>query len=747
MASNAESNIINNQEQPTGGWRTWLPYRATAATSTSQEEQSAANVDETTPEEIMDQQRWYSNVWNKISEYRTGPTDRERLMINSNARYSQLNVQQISYLETESIKCIKQRSHTWCWYENLTGLNVKDLASWTERNGVVSVFGTGSGKCPLPLNKYPMETHPGYHVYIKNSTILPADSPLEIYHNMPFKTKIATAVKDYYNFSRENHLYLKKDTVSPLKERKILIISIVGWLPEKYERSSIGEQRTAQYLCKKLAQSLQFEAPSEIKSLSFECPLDSSDTMTVLNECLELISHWNDHFNEVDNVFFIGVYHSVPLMILLARNILERATEFKIKKNTNIGLLAIESCLGGYRFWDHSTDFTTSTEEDNKKIQQNREKQLFQGLSKNEQEVLSKIKSYKEIGSAESKLIQGNLNWLLLNWDSLRLTLFGKLYDNFMTITQKLAIDYKHPKIIRNIWCNGKYLSIDTRRPNDLGIQDIHMKSPNFEAEIKIPKERNFEVTLMNNLILTQNLGKEEFIPVLKLLSPFFISRSFNENTISPSMRKQKQNDLKTWLQEMDDKWGTVTVTDNYNDELPENLASVYKFLEYSHYESLKYPDLIQIYDDIYDDDSMYRTFIQNTTLTKKPLTIQALKVLPNTSSPSSILSTVNQYDLVWKFHEALSKFIQLRNLPEQEGINTVDFSITLDTTCWKQIFSDDSKFNKDNTEAIARVIQIWEKYQDWSPPTRGLKQLKNILSVLSLYNTPSKLVKDIQRK
>ncbi|CCD26490.1 Cvm1p NDAI_0H03170 [Naumovozyma dairenensis CBS 421] len=725
-------------------------------------------------------------IWANISTYyqylRNIERDNNRnnlTLIGDNARYSQLNIQQIKYLEEESLVAIKQHVKTWCWFENLTNLDLEDLTSWKETPGILSVFDTPSVKCPVPLSKYPMDTHCGYHVFIKNSLILPSESPMEIFHTLPLRSKIATAVKNYYKFPNEEHLYLKRqpliekgsvdsDKQDIIQRKKHIIISMVGWLPEKYEKLTIGEQSTAQYLSKKLAQSLKYkDSDCQVSSLSFECPLDNKPVTEVLIECIEILTNWSHLFtDDVDSIFFVGVYHSVPLTILLAKYLLENKpnnNKFptkKISKSTKIGILAIESCLQGYRFWDHSTDFiNNNTEEDNNKIQQNKEKQLFQNLNKHERDILSKIKNYKNMDSDESKLIQTNLQWLVYNCDTFRLNLFGKLYDNFMTLSQKLAVDYKHSKILRNVWCEGKYFELDTKKPDLLKLSNIHLKTPKFESDLEIPSKRVFEITLINNLLLTLNLGKSEFVSLIKLISPFFISRSFNENTISPNMKKHFQNELKIWLQEMDEKWNNNNNNANEIthqllkdrkqdiDPLPEEISTVHNFLEYSHYQHIKNPDILQIYDDICDDDSVYRIFIENTTLTKNPLIRKPLILLHDTFSPSSILSTVNQYDLVWKFHEFLSRFIHLRNLPEQDTrLLMSNFAISLNYSCSKNFHIDNFNFKKNNSEAIKRVKDIWETYQLWNPSTKGLKQLKNVLSVLSLYTDSDHLIKDMKR-
>lgn len=711
--------------------------------------ESQGSLEGIAPNEVGKEQitGWYSNIMSKIPSISFIRGKQEAFVIDSNTRYSQLNDPQVEYLEEEAKETIVRRTNAWCWYEDLTNITAES-STWGDRPGVVSVYGTGSAQCPLPLPHYPISSScPGYHVYIKNSLILPSDSPLETLHEQSWLSKLANEVRNYYNFPNEKHLYLKKNTDGLLLERKVVIISLVGTLPEKYEKISLGNQRSAHYLATKLSLSLQREMPSQVESLSFQCPLDSKDLNIVFQECVELLKNWTHILQDADSIFVETIYHAVPLSISLTKYILQNYESFQFRPTIPVGILAIESPLQGYRFWDHSIDLSNTTEQNHEKIQQNREKQLFQGASKVERDTLIKLRDYRKLHSDESRSVQKDLNWLLTNWDTFRLTFFGKLFDNFMTVSQKLAIDFVHPKIFRHLWCDGRYLGLDTRRPEQLGIPDVNIKTPEYENNVSVPENRRFEISLMGNILLALNLGNVKFVPILKLISPFFISRSFNENTISPSLRKATQQELKTWTQEMDANWKIPNSPDRTPDGLPDEVSTVHQFLKFSHYQSLKNPGVMTLHCEIYDDDCMYKTFIENTIKTRSLLNRKKLQLLDDHSTPQSILNTVNQYDLVWKFHECLSDYMKLRNLPTQPYPPNLFFVVSLDRWFWKPIQSNPTLFKRDNSEALARLEQLWEGYQEWDPPTRGLKQLRNILSVLSLYRGPSDLLHDIEHK
>lgn len=737
--SDQQQAVCNNPNEEQVG--SVSPTRDTAVSNSAQDVTNASQ----NTEQTADNTGWYANLMSKVSSIGLGGHD-DGFTIEVGMHYSQLNETQARRLKEESLQKVLRRTNSWCWFEDLTFVNSYSK-SWSQRPGMISVHGSSSEHCPFPMEHYPVTAAIGYEVTLEDSLIIPSQSPLEILHTQPLKSKVGTAIKSYYNFPSERHLYLKENTDGILRSKKVLIISVVGYLPEKYEKFSLGEQRSAYYLSRKLAESLEHEVPSTVLSLSLECPLNSKDINSAMKESTAILDNWKHVFNGVSSIFFVGVYHSVPLVLSLAQYILRQHESLEFAPTIPVGVLAIESVLQGYRFWDHSTDAINSDERTYQKIQQAREKQLFQGVGKDERENLLRHRHYRKLDSEESKLVQRNLDWLLFNWDSFRLNLCGKIYDNFMTASQKLAIDYVHPKIFRNLWCNGKYLGRDMKHPDQLGVSDVDIKTPKFECASNVPGNRVFEIALLNNIVLALNLGHTEFVPILKLVSPFFISRSFNENTISPSLRKQALNEMKTWLQDMDTKWRTTNSTEEPLDELPQSVSSVYKFLEFALYHNIRNPELLKAYSDVYDDDMVYKAFIENTIKTRSPLMKKHLKLLHDHSAPQSILNTVNQYDLVWKFHEFISDYAKLRNLPEQSFPQELNFSISLGYSRWNQSFADPTLFQRNNQEAINRLRQIWDSYQEWDPPTRGLKQLKNVLSVLSLYSEFSHLLQDITGK
>lgn len=687
---------------------------------------------------------WYTILRSKLHSLPLLANNQEEISFDTVIEYSQLTAKQIQFLEIEAQQEILKRTSSWCWFADVTYRDGDGDGDGYQNHsqGELSVANTGSCKCPLKLKKYPVALNPSHQIYINNSVILPGSSVTEYFHAQSTASKLAMAVKKHYNFPNERHLYLKKNTSDLLRDKKVVIVSIVGYLPEKYERSTLGETCSAKYLSDKITLNLRNEFPGETLAFSLECPLDQKNLASCFDECVTLLCNWRTKFHDVDAIFLTGVYHSVPLALLLTRYILENRNLFQVKPDAYVGVLAIESCLKGYTFWDHSMD--NNNKEDNAaNFQASREKALYQGCSKVQQEVLSKIRNYRNLSSEESKLIQKTLDWLVYHWGTFRMTLTGRLHDNFMTMSQKLAVDYQHPKIVRNLWCDATDINVDLKNVGSTDLPNVSIKTLKFEATYNVPRHRFFEVALVNNLLLAINLGRTEFVSMFKLINPFFISRSFNEHTTPSNLRKQQQSVLKSWLQEMDIKWKDVGLPDHA--AVPQAVNNLHDLLEFLQYKSQKLPDIIKIKDKIFDDDSIYQVFVENTIQTRSPLKRDHLSVLRDSSTPKSILNSVNQYDLVWKFHECLSKFARLRNLPCRSPL-VIDFSISSGRCISKTNKQLAASFRRNNNEALRRLQELWSTYQSWNPPTTGLKQLQRILSVLSLYESSLDLNRDIHR-
>ncbi|AET40359.1 Cvm1p Ecym_5623 [Eremothecium cymbalariae DBVPG len=684
------------------------------------------------------QQSFIKNISSWIPYYYCHPE--EDFSIDKSTEYYQLTAKQIQSLEQEALQAVARGYNSWCWHTEYLPDIGDSTGGWCLIEGELSVACTGSQNCQLPLRCYPLAEKSSSSIYVNNSLLLPGYAPEEYFHHIPWTTKLASTIRRYYNSSRESHLYLKEGTEDNLRDKKIMVISIVGSLPEKYEKIALGSSYSSRYIGKKLAEALQRELPKSISNIAIQTPLDRKPIEDCLKECMDLLCNWRTSFQEYDALFIVGVYHSVPLAIFLIEEIMKHQSLFLVDKKSTIGLLSFNSCLRGYQFWDHSVD--TVLEED-ANFQYSREKGLFQGASKIQREILSKIKNYGKQDTEESITIKNSMDWLFYNCKSFKMTFISSLHDSFMTISQKLAIDYVHPGIQRHVWCSGEHLNLDllnlSTSSTFYGLEIPN--APVFKSYLDIPKERMFEIILINNLILTINLGYQEFIPILQLISPYFISRSFNEHTIPANLKKQIQNDQKSWLLAAENKWKNVNLdSDRF---LPKEINALSEYLDFLSYSRVKNIEAFDIRDTVYDDNNIYRAFVKNTIYTTLLLEKQHVCISEHTVTPQSIFNGVNQYDLVWKFHECLSKLIKLRNIPEQPKPR-LQFSISLDNEFLHDIH--ESSFARNNRESLRRLNDLWSSYCNWKPQTKGLKQLQDILSVLSLYNTAADLRKDVTR-
>lgn len=331
------------------------------------------------------------------------------------------------------------------------------------------------------------------------------------------------------------------------------------------------------------------------------------------------------------------------------------------------------------------------------------------------------------------------LDLLLFDYPHLRFSLVGKLYDNFLTISQKLALDYVHPYIQRRIWCDGNNMNLNhselvNRLPDDSTL------SSDQRYEIQIPKERQFEISIINAFLLAINLGHKSYIPLIKKLSPFFISRSFNEWTYPGPLKKQFQTDLKNWLQEKDAKWKDVKLQEGKNPL--QDFTKPSELFEYLYYKAHKNPNEVILKTSIYDDTEIFQSVIDDVVHTQN---LQAPKHLSiYRPEGNRVYNSINEYDLVWNLHEAIGTFMHLTNLPSTPAKNiTTSISLEQDSQPKKEV-KILPVFRRNTSEASKELQEMWYTYQNWKPNTTGLRQLQNIFSVLRLYDSSKQLENDV---
>ncbi|SCU82001.1 LADA_0C02388g1_1 [Lachancea dasiensis] len=683
---------------------------------------------------------WLQNVRNRLPSL-SFLQEQEAVDMNNLTDYATLSSKQIHFLEAEAQQGIMKKADTWCWFEDPTEIPEEKVTA--PHSGELSVANTGSAMCPLPLVKFPisMEPQPGFHA--ENSLLLPTPFPQEIYHERTVLNKVSIAFKNYYNFKSEKHTYSNGKSLSDkLEGRKAVIISVVGGLPDKYAGGNI--QFSARQFSIKLASVLKEQLVSKVLTFSLETPLDQKSLEVCLDECIQLLANGQSHFFNADYILLIGVYHSVPLQILLAKHLLENTHNFGLSGEPTIGIMGLDSCLGGYQFWDYNVD--SNSEVNSANYQAQREKALLQGCSRIQQDILSQLSQYKDSMSAKSQQIRMALNWMFLHHPRTKLVLIGRLYDNFMTIAEKLAISLQHPNILRHIWCAGSSLGLDLKKSATFLSTDKVM-SPGplyYQEEVAVPQEREFEVCLLQNIIMAINLGHYELVPMLRLISPFFISRSFNKHTLPPTLKKQQQYELKAWIQDMEQRWKSVNPTKDGS--IPAEIKNISDFFELVLYQGNKQsPGPFQLKGGIYDDHQIYWAFACDTLQTTNLLEPRAVYLCDDTTIPIHIVNNQNQYDLVWKLHDFLSYFAKIKNLPATRKA-TLQFSLVDYGFIPPFQFPEEVQFQKKGEDALNRVSDIWECYHRWKPPTRKLKQLQCILSFLSLYRSGQQLQIDLHR-
>ncbi|SCU89717.1 LAME_0E05116g1_1 [Lachancea meyersii CBS 8951] len=738
-AANTADPIAERKE---AGWTNWLTSPVSGLMGLKHGENIDSGESETPEVNNEPKNSWLYEVGKKLPSF-LFRHEEEPVDMNNLADYSHLSTKQIQFLELEAQQGIIKKADTWCWFEDFTTTSQEELAG--PHSGELSVANTGSAVCPLPLVKFPVSRDSCHQFYVQNSLLLPNVLPNELFHERSTLNKVSAAWKNYYNFEGEKHTYLSHGTLhSRLGGKKAVIVSFVGGLPDKYEKATLGKQMSAKQLTTKLASAIKEFDIGKVVTFSMETPLDQKSLDTCCEECIGLLSTWHRYFHDADLLLFAGVYHSVPLQLQVAKHVLEHRNFFGFSDNATIGLLGLESCLGGYQFWDHSSDSKVDTSSAN--YQANREKALLQGCTRAQQETLSRINQYRDPNSSESKRVQSTLDWMFRHHPNTKLVLIGRLYDNFMTVAEKLAINLQHPSIIRHAWCEGSILGFDLKKcATFLNAGEQISKGPIlYEETLEIPGDREFELCLVEDLLMAINLGHTQLIPMLKMVSPFFISRSFNKHTIPATLKKQQQYELKSWLQEMDMRWKNATLPKDGT--IPAEIERANDLLAYVYYRANKpAPDRFKLKDGLFQNFQIFRTFLHDTMQTTALLEPQDVKLNARSITPTSILSSQNQYDLVWQIHDFLSYFAKVRNLPVLQTQRLL-FSLSDQTYTLPLNQFDSVKFRRNKLEALRRIERFWDSYQLWKPPTKGLKQLQRILSFLSLYSSGHHLQVDLKR-
>ncbi|KAL6948825.1 hypothetical protein ACO0QE_001299 [Hanseniaspora vineae] len=615
-----------------------------------------------------------------------------------------------------------------------------------------------------------MAQKPTPFLYVNNSLLLPGATISEMYHQKSLWSQIAMGVKDHYNLEPQRHLYLKNRTSSDSVyfaksgnnsakslSKKIRIVSITCSLPEAYMLKTVASVPSSYELSANLKKTLLENNPHcDIQTLSISLVLQP--VKNLLEVIQTIVARQNKFFKDVDALFFVGYYHTVPLVIQTVETLIKKSianqynTEYSFK-NCHIGLWGIESCLSSQTFFEHSSDV-----ESNKK--------LYANCTKQEQEILKNIHKF-----ASSASVQSSIKWICKN-TNVKITLTAKLYDNFMTLSQKLGVAYKHPNIMRNVWvdCNSfelcePYISKSVEN-KELKISNTHC------CKLLVPKERSFEISLINNLILAINLGHHEQASfLLQKLAPFFISRSFNENTYPNVLKKKIDRDTKEWLSKIEKdhpSWKNIVPTaDSLNDIKECACNSFSDFIEFLKYKS--FAKQLVLKRAIQNDEKIYKAFIQNTLFTSSLVDSQKMGLFEK-HELENIFDQHSQYEVVWSLHEFLSEFITFKTLPSDQGEklytnlclsssflsskeglgsskNSTNDEVETQSSTLSLHEHESSKhteYIRTTAESLLRVKNLYNQYWNWQPPVKGLKTLKRIFSVIEMYSTSEDFIRDI---
>ncbi|KAH3901175.1 uncharacterized protein SCODWIG_02555 [Saccharomycodes ludwigii] len=723
------------------------------------------------------------------------PELKESEQFHLNKKYDLLTESQ-KILLVEEAKELYQKNHS-TWYvfnepiesddnikNNMEREANKDNTIHTNTNtNYFAVYGTKSYDCPIQvpldksiqvfineLNKRPTSTT---SLYLNHTVILPGETVKSFYHEQSVWSKIATGFRKHYNFENERHLYLKKNAANTCisndnsnfansgekkikKRKKLLVISIVGNLPESYMLKTVASLPQSYELSDNFNKALlENNSNLLISNISITSPLDSIDSNTCFKEVKLIMDKHANNFADIDGLFFIGYYHSVPLLFQTAYYIFNNFYIGQAKLPPSLGIWGIESCLSNQTLFEHSSDNDTN-------------KKLWQNCTKQQQENITSIHKF-----ASSKDFLSIVDWILYHTNT-KITLSCKLYDNFMTIGQKLAINLKHPNIIRNVWVDLQYYNTPYRWPRQYKDLSLIEDPSGVKVDVPLPIKRVFEISLINDLILSLNLGYyNEAAPLLHVISPFFISRSFNKNTIPNVLKKQLDKDFKDWLNKVDKEhtdWKAIqslnkflfSHNDNRDDDDDDddgvvqtsanNLTNLYDLLQFLEY--IKYHRQIELKSEIYHDEKMYTMFLENTFFTGNLIDKKKLEILNYPPTQNIFVNTL-QYKVVWDLHEYLSEFIKFKSLPiEEEDLVNGQYSLSSqfistkhNTDCGYNIvskYSSQTGFERNTIEAKYRVNKLWQEYWGWDPPIKGLKLLKSIFSIFEMYKSGEELIDDI---
>ena len=239
-------------------------------------------------------------------------------------------------------------------------------------------------------------------------------------------------------FVPQSHLYYdshrKKNHSSKKIEKKALIISFHGFLPQKIVKNIIGEstgssQRMEEHTVKELKRWSEIHnVELSIETISLE---GYGKLFERVNECLSILENWLENISSCDFLLAVSNSNSVPLAIHVIARLITSGYLDKTEKLGFIGLSGI--CMGP--------------------IPEVESKISIRGNVGQDADIISEILDLEDPDSLQSKELSRNMKVLIRK--NFKITFVGSLNDCFSPMYSSLGLHLLHPNIYRALYVDG----------------------------------------------------------------------------------------------------------------------------------------------------------------------------------------------------------------------------------------------------------------------------------------------------
>lgn len=262
------------------------------------------------------------------------------------------------------------------------------------------------------------------------------------YRNLTLRTRCRIAMSKVpalkNMFAPQSHLYydshMKKNQSSKKIEKKALIISFHGFLPQKIVKNIIGESTGS-------SQRMEEQAAKELKRWSDINNVELNiETINLegygklferVNECLSILENWIENISSCDFILAVANSHSVPLAIHVIARLITSGYLDKTEKLGFIGLSGI--CMGP--------------------IPEVESKISIRGNVGQDADIISEILDLEDPDSLQSKELSRNMKVVIRK--NFKVTFVGSLNDCFSPIYSSLGLHLLHPNIYRALYIDG----------------------------------------------------------------------------------------------------------------------------------------------------------------------------------------------------------------------------------------------------------------------------------------------------